>query len=522
MRYFSSFLLFAVALLAFQQASAQRYMTPQFSKVNVATVPYGTNFTFLPIIAGGRPARQPLVSQVYTPDGDTDKKRPLIIYLKTGNFFPFPANGSCGGALNDSSNVEFATRLAKLGYVVAVADYRGGWFPTAADPVTGETVRRYTLINAAYRGVQDVRTCIRFFKRSVKEQMNPFGVDTSRIVVWGQGTGGYLSLATAFLNTYNEILTTSDPNKFRIQGQIPMVTEAFNGDIYGTSGPCIITDPANPVANPLGIYKQGDTLCVPNHKGYTSNFQLSVNMGGALGDSTWINDGEMPLVSYHVPSDGFAPCETDVLNVPTLNGPLPVVEVSGSCDVQAIQERFGNNDVFKKILPASDKYDAIAKARNGGKGMAFLPFIGTPKNTSAPWEWTNYNGAPPPAADTDCNVDAAIARAYIDTIITYYIPRGCVALGLNCPGVSGTNDLLQESQVQIVPNPATSLMQFRGDADHVIQSVELFDLSGRMVRSFYNINQPTFDMQRGNLVSGMYVAKVRLREGIVTRRVVFE
>ncbi len=520
MRPFKLFTLLA-ALLVFQQATAQRYMTPQFSQVSVATVPYGSNFTFLPIIAGGRPARQPLVARVYTPTGDTEKNRPLIIYLKTGNFFPFPANGSCGGALNDSSNVEFATRLAKLGYVVAVADYRGGWFPTAADPVTGETVRRYTLINAAYRGLQDVRSCIRFFRRNVAEANNQFGVDPSKIVVWGQGTGGYLSLATAYLNNYPEIFMTADPGKYKVSGVVPMITEAGNGDINGTSGPCIITDPANQQINPLGIYKLNDTLCVPNHVGYSSAFNLAVNMGGALGDSAWLDKGEIPLISYHVPSDGFAPCETNVLNVPTLNGPLPVVEVSGSCDLQEYVEKYGNNDVFKKILPAANTYDAIAKARNGG-ASAFFPFIGTPKNTSSPWEWTSYSGAPPPAAGTDCNVDANIARTYIDTIIAYYIPRACVALGLNCPGVSSTTNLLSDSQVQIVPNPAQSVMTFSADADHLIQSVELFDISGRTVRSVFNINQPSFEMQRGNLVTGMYVAKIRFRDGIVARRVVFE
>lgn len=131
-----------IATLYCVQASAQRYESQVFSQVDVTTVVYGSNFTVLPLVGGGRPARQPLVARVYTPSGDTRTDRPLIIYLKTGNFFPFPANGSCGGALNDSSNVEFATRLAKMGYVVAVADYRGGWNPTANDPVTGELTRR--------------------------------------------------------------------------------------------------------------------------------------------------------------------------------------------------------------------------------------------------------------------------------------------------------------------------------------------------------------------------------------------
>ena len=56
-----------------------------------------------------------------------------------------------------------ATRLAKMGYVAAVASYRLGWNPVA----TTQTERVYTLINAAYRGVQDSRAAVRYFRKGV-------------------------------------------------------------------------------------------------------------------------------------------------------------------------------------------------------------------------------------------------------------------------------------------------------------------------------------------------------------------
>lgn len=525
MRFIKTLILLCALVAVYNTATAQRYLTPQFSTVSKsALTPYGFNYTVLPVLFDPtkHTQRQPLVMQVYTPDGDTEAKRPLIIYLHTGNFFPFPQNNSCGGALNDSSNVEFATRLAKMGYVVAVADYRLGWAPTA----TTETTRRFTLINGAYRGLQDVSTCIRFFRKNVAEQGNTYKIDPDKIVVWGQGTGGYPSLASAYLNKFQDIYTTSDPNKFVIinpqlpGGKYNMVQEAVNGDIYATTGPTTVDVLLNVVSG--GLFKTGDTLCIPNHVGYPSNYQLCVNMGGALGDSTWLDKGDVPLISYHVPSDFFAPCGTNVLNVPSINGPQPVVEVTGSCGLHTYVEQYGNNDIFKKILPSADKYGPIAKARSGGAN-GYFPLIGTPNNSSAPWEWTNPTGVPAPLATAGCtNFDGAVARAYIDTIITYFAPRACIALGLNCAGVSNAKDLLSSNQVQIVPNPAQSVLQFNADADHMIQSVELFDISGRMVHSTYNINQSNFEMQRGNIVTGMYVAKVRFRDGIVARRVVFE
>jgi hypothetical protein len=466
--------------------------------------------------------RQPLVARVYTPVGDNNTNRPLIIYLKTGNFFPFPANGSCGGALNDSSNVEFATRLAKMGYTVAVADYRGGWNPTANDPVTGELTRRFTLINAAYRGVQDVRTCIRYFRRNVAELGNQFGIDPSKIVVWGQGTGGYVSLAAAYLNTYNEILTTSDPNKFKLPvpgvGFLPMVIEAYNGDIYGNPPApqtvCLVD--ANYSALSGGVFLPGDTLCVPNHVGFSSEFNLAVNMGGALGDSTWMDAGEIPLISYHVPTDGFAPCETNVLNVPTAQGALPVVEVSGSCDMQEYAAGYGLNDVFDNVPASSDPYGAASPSNLNG----FFPFNGTPANTSSPWEWTSYSGVPAPLPSTSCNTDAASARTYIDTIIGYFAPRACVTLGLPCSFVNTKEIKAVDLDLNVAPVPAGDVVTFT-TANEPIRAVFVYDLSGRMVKSVTNINDNSFRLEREQLQNGLYIAELRFDQGFVKRKIVF-
>ncbi len=290
-------------------ANAQvRYLDPIFNQVSTTTAVYGTNFTVLPVVAGGHTVNQSLITKVYTPVGDIETSRPLIIYLRTGSFLPLPANGSCGGTLDDSSNVAFATRLAKMGYVVAVADYRIGWNPNIS--IEPNLVPSFTFINAVYRGIQDVRTCIRYFHKSVAEQGNPYGVDPSRIIVWGQGTGGYLSLATAYLNDFEEIYNTTDPNKFLIPtpfGPFRMVQEKYNGDLNGNPPVgqdfCFVDSTLSVLSG--GAFMVGDTLCKPNHVGYSSEFHLAVNMGGALGDSTWMDAGEMPLISYHVLSDAI-------------------------------------------------------------------------------------------------------------------------------------------------------------------------------------------------------------------------
>ena len=515
-------LLFGFMVTTSVNGQNERYLDEVFSEVEVSGLtPVASNYTILQWIAtqGQAPTiRQPLVCQFYTPKGDTETNRPLVIYIHTGNFFPYPANGSCGGTMRDSSNVEIATRLAKMGYVVAAVNYRQGWNPFHPT----ELIRRYFLINAAYRGVQDISTYVRYFKRSAAQLGNPHGIDPEKITVWGQGTGGYLSLATAYLNQYPEIFNTADPTKFLLPlsdgSFIPMVFEKYNGNIDGTG-----SDTLNGVAKVDALYNSisqlrvGDTLCIPNHVGFSSEFALAVNLGGALGDSAWLNAGEVPLISFHNPTDAFAPCETDVLNVPTPTGPQPVVEVSGSCDLAARIERLGNNDVFKKIHAAHDPFGQTNTSGYPG----YYAFNNTHNDdTSSPWEWaaseTTSGGA------TDCNVDKAAALRYIDTIIGYFAPRACVALNLPCENTVSVRDLTENDvQLQVSPNPAQDIMYFRTHEASPIRNIEVVDFTGRVIQKNVSVNSSYYELKNNNMVPGMYFVKISFDSGNLLKKVLF-
>ncbi len=504
---------FLALLMTFCVAALQaqvRYMDQVFSQASRTTTVYGNNHTVITLSQAGHTLPLPQRVDVYTPAGDTATNRPLIIFLHTGNFLPISVNGSCGGEIMDSSNVEFATRLAKMGYVVAVATYRLGWRPDLPQ----ELLKRFTLINAAYRGVQDVRSCIRYFRKTVATQGNPHGIDPNKVVVWGQGTGGYVSMAAAYLNTYNEILTTSDPTKFLLptpNGNIPMVIEGYNGDVNGFP-PAPLTvcrvDAAYAAATGFPV---GDTLCTAQNAGYPSGFNLCVNMGGALGDSTWLDANEMPLISYHVTDDFFAPCGTDVLNVPTVNGSEPVVEVSGSCALQDIVEANGVNNKFESIPAALDPYKVP-----GFSG--FRPFKNTPNGTGSPWEWRVGNN---PSTGGTCNNSATVARAYIDTIVAYFAPRACVALALGCNFVDAQEPINEaELGLSVSPVPAIDAVMFQTKGEE-IRSIYVYDLQGRLVKAHTDINSSAFRMERNVLANGLYFAELRFDKGAARRRIVF-
>jgi hypothetical protein len=478
-------------------------------------VPYGSNFTVATVPGTGHTLRQPLVMDMYEPEGDTETKRPLVLILHTGNFIPHPQNGGCGGKRGDSSCVELATRLAKMGYVTASLDYRKGWNPIAPD----QTTRRFQLINAAYRGVQDVRTCIRYFRKNAAEGGNTWKVDVDKIVVWGLGTGGYISLNAAALDDYAEILNTCEPDKFIVPGTnppIPMIIPQYNGDIYGTSGPHLV-DATYYVATD-SAYAIGDTLCVPNHVGYSSSFALAVNGGGALGDICWWEADSGPLISFHNPLDPFAPCgDGTVIVPPPFN--LAVVNVTGSCGVsEKIKTTTHNNDVFDEVAsPLTDPVSTYANSVNNG-GYGFYPII-RPATESSPWDWGGMSANPA----VTCIQDGTNSRKFIDTMIVFFASRACRTLDLYCPPVTNVNEPLAKGiTLQVYPNPATSDVMFMNEPEFTMLALDLFTVDGKLVRNIQGINSNNYTLQRTGLPTGSYIAKVYYKEGVMARRLVFE
>ena len=156
----------------------------------------------------------------------------------------------------------------------------------------------------------------------------------------------------------------------------------------------------------------------------------------------------------------------------------------------------------------------IADSRNGGY-EGFYPFPVASVTNSSPWEWTGANvGAP-----ATCNTDGAKSRLYIDTIIAYYAPRACQALGLACGFVDVKEISQLEVGLEVAPVPAVGAVNMT--AEQPIRAINLFDLNGRLVQQFTAINANQFSMPRNGIQSGLYIAQVRFDQGFVKRKIVF-
>ena len=182
-----------------------------------------------------------------------------------------------------------------------------------------------------------------------------------------------------------------DHDKDSTTNPIPMIVPQVNGNINGTSVGQV------PNGNP-GVPNGLDTLCYPQHVGYTSDFKLMVNLGGALADTSWMDAGQPAMISYHVPTDNFAPYTEGIVNVP--GTPLQVVNVQGSYIVQHFAHSLGNNAAFDALpFESTNQAAAFANSPAGLKDVTpgLYPFNmpttiigGVPiPSTTAPWEWTS-------------------------------------------------------------------------------------------------------------------------------------
>ncbi len=485
----------------------------------------------------GLPPEQQTTLKLY-PIDETD--RPVIVYLHAGNFLPQVINGSPIGSKRDSAVVNNCKQWAKRGYVAIALNYRMGWNPISEDP----DVRRGTLLQAVYRAIHDTQTAVRYMRSTVMMQGDPYGIDPDQFVLFGQGSGGYVALAYATLDDYNSQIAI---DKFIGENGLPYVIEAIDGSIDGGPGAIRLPDPLQ-------------------QAGISKDVNMTVNAGGALADISWLDAGNVPMVSIHCVRDPFAPFGDGTVVVPTTNE--DVVDVSGANVFIPKAIDLGNNAAFETIPLGNDPYTNRARAIYGQTYEYILPTQPTitvsanaeglfpvvlPINTIAgnrltnensPWDWWDFATLQAVVAGTNAslglsgddaydateihessllshpNMGAAKGLAYIDTIQGYANPRIMCTLGLEGnPCITGVTDRDLADGTAIYPNPAQTSITLRNNA-HMIRRVELTDITGRMVMKA-NVNSHEFIMQRDGLNDGLYLLQVIFDNNRIIKKVLF-
>ncbi|MEX1187641.1 MAG: alpha/beta hydrolase [Bacteroidia bacterium] len=124
--------------------------------------------------------------RIYDTQENTCNSRPLLLLVHGGAF----------GGGSYTQMAELANRFATRGYVVISAGYRLGFASSGALCPTDTS----ELIRAWYRGMQDIRSSIRW----AKERHASLRIDTNLVFLAGWSAGAYISSGIAYLDRAQE------------------------------------------------------------------------------------------------------------------------------------------------------------------------------------------------------------------------------------------------------------------------------------------------------------------------------
>lgn len=516
-------LLFAGALILGTSAlNAQtRYVDELFTDaqiIDTTDIPYGINFSaYVPASIGG-PQLIPQFMDVYMPSPavDTDQDKAVVIYLHTGSFLPKGLVSPMGDR-KDSAAVEICRALARRGYVAISASYRLGWQP---DNTQNLDLRRGSNLLAVYNAVQDAKACVRAVRGQALVGGDPMGIDPSKIILIGQGSGGYITFAYATLDKLGEV---TNLDKFQYQDTVgifggtvnvgdPYVDTAVVGDWNGYGGEVTLTGNTTPLGLPEIDFTQPGRNYV-NHAGVPDDVSMVVNMGGALGDQSWLEPGDIPMLSIHNIYDFFAPYDSGMVRVPVNGQFWDVVPVAGSGRAIAMANQFYNNYVFQRTN-YTDTVWKIGKNHwaNPNYYSGIFPIAIPPADPNLPFAvnsnpWDFWDPSDPLGANETNPNNKAQSLAYIDTVVWFITPRMNDVLNATDIGI------VEQAEVgfEMYPNPAHA--KFRVRADRRVDQLEILDITGRMVYTS-SPDASDFEVQIDEWKPGIYI--VRLKSGDVT------
>lgn len=357
-----------------------------------------------------------LTMDIYTATGDTATNRPLIIWAHGGSFI--------GGTKNDVDVVALSNHFAKRGYVCASINYRLGILPTQASATQG-----------VYRAVQDMKAAIRFFRMDAATA-NTFKINPNMVFAGGSSAGAFTALHLAYMDQPSELPVAIDTTQL--------------GGMEGNSG------------NP----------------GYPSRVNAVINLCGALGDTSWMHVGDVPVCSMHGTNDIIVPYATALLY---LFGSIPILIVNGSYSLSHHANATG-----------------IPNAMYTYYGAQHVPYVN--------------------------NV------AYMDTTVRFvsnflYSYMGCTPADPNpLPNtfmpvsMQDGNPLLND--LTIYPNPAAERVTVQWN-NSIIQKLELTDITGRLIKTIQVNASSSVSIDRGGLSAGLYFLKIFSHEKTMTEKICF-
>ena len=186
-----------------------------------------------------------LKMDIYLPQDDTSKLRPLLMLIHGGAFF--------NGDKASEAYVKWSRHFASMGFVVASINYRMGFLPSADQ-----------IDCAGYRAVQDANAAMRFMLHNATK----YRINSEWIFVGGTSAGAITALNLAFMRNNNRPKSTHGN-----------MVKADLGDIESVS---------------------------PQYK-ETFRVKAVANMWGAVHDIGMIGNAKTSIISFHGDADNIVP-----------------------------------------------------------------------------------------------------------------------------------------------------------------------------------------------------------------------
>ena len=250
-----------------------RYEAEIFSSVTKTTVNYSDVYT-----------DNAHEMDIYTPDGDTEINRPVILYMHGGSFY--------AGDKTMTDCVDFCESMAKRGYVTASLNYR---LSTLSAFIFSQEEQYRTVLKA----VADAKAAIRFFRKDFSNG-DTYGVDSNTIFIGGYSAGGVIAIHLAYIDNVSDLPTSP----INVQNLVSVI----GGDLEGDAG----------------------------NDGYSSEIQGVVSFAGGINDVNWIDGNDEPLVSIQ----GTADVTVNYNCGPGTNNPL-VLDLCGSGEMHPRADNVG-------------------------------------------------------------------------------------------------------------------------------------------------------------------------------------
>ena len=219
-----------------------RYQSEIFTNVNKTTVNYSDIYY-----------NNAHEMDIYTPDGDSETNRPIILYMHGGSFY--------AGDKGSVDCVDFCENMAKKGYVTASVNYR---LANIISFLTSNETQYQTVIEAVF----DVKAAIRYFRKSFVNG-NPYNIDPNTIFVGGYSAGAVIAIHLAYIDSISDLPIS------------PVNVQTIVNNVGGVH----VLD--------------GDA----GNFGYPSNVNGIISLAGGINDLDWIDASDEPLISIQGTSD---------------------------------------------------------------------------------------------------------------------------------------------------------------------------------------------------------------------------